>query len=88
MTHDPNALTFSSLSVRISNKLVPVIKEKKMKSVHTFDLEFIRPQAIRNGGSRAMANENNFPILKGMALYSLRLNSGGIREPHWHPNAA
>ena len=53
-----------------------------MSSIHTFNLEAIQPQAVRNGGSRAMANENNFSILKGMALYSLRLNSGGVREPH------
>jgi oxalate decarboxylase len=59
-----------------------------MSSIHTFNLEATKPQAVRNGGSRAMANENNFSLLKGMALYSLRLDSGGIREPHWHPNAA
>lgn len=35
-----------------------------------------------------MANAENFPILKGAALYSLHLDKGGIREPHWHPNAA
>lgn len=35
-----------------------------------------------------MANANNFPLLNGMSLYSLRLESGGVREPHWHPNAA
>jgi len=35
-----------------------------------------------------MANEENFPLLKGMSLCSLRLDSGGIREPHWHPNAS
>jgi oxalate decarboxylase len=35
-----------------------------------------------------MANEKNFSLLKGMALYSLRLHNGGVREPHWHPNAA
>ena len=35
-----------------------------------------------------MANQNNFSILKGMALYSLQLENGGVREPHWHPNAA
>jgi oxalate decarboxylase len=59
-----------------------------MNSIHTFNLEAMKPQAVRNGGTRAMANENNFSLLKGMALYSLRLDSGGIREPHWHPNAA
>jgi len=59
-----------------------------MGSIHTFNFETINPQAVCKGGTRAMANKNNFPLLKGMALYLLRLDSGGIREPHWHPNAA
>jgi oxalate decarboxylase len=59
-----------------------------MSSIHTLNLEAIEPQAIRDGGTRTMANEKNFSLLKGMALYSLRLHSGGVREPHWHPNAA
>jgi oxalate decarboxylase len=64
------------------------MKRKYMSSIHTFNLEAIKPQAIRNGGTRAMANQNNFAMLNGMALYSLRLEGVGIREPHWHPNAA
>ena len=64
-----------------------LMKRKYMSSIHTFNLEAINPQAVCNGGTRAMANENNFSILKGMALYFLRLESGGVREPHWHPNA-
>jgi hypothetical protein len=30
------------------------------------------------------------PILNGWAMspYLLRLEKGGVREPHWHPNAA
>jgi oxalate decarboxylase len=59
-----------------------------MSSGHIFNLEAIKPQAVRIGGSRAMANQDNFSILKGMALYSLRLDNGGVREPHWHPNAS
>jgi len=58
-----------------------------MSSIHTFNLESIRPQAVLEAGTRAMANKDNFSILNGMALYSLRLDSGGVREPHWHPNA-
>jgi oxalate decarboxylase len=58
-----------------------------MSSIHTFNLESIRPQAVLDGGTRAMANKDNFSILNRMALYSLRLESGGVREPHWHPNA-
>jgi Cupin len=59
-----------------------------MHSIHNFNLEAITPQAVRNGGTRTMANANNFPLLNGMSLYSLRLESGGVRESHWHPNAA
>jgi oxalate decarboxylase len=33
-------------------------------------------------------NADNFPILEGMGAVLLRLKKGGIREPHWHPNAA
>ena len=58
-----------------------------MSSIHTFNLEAIKPQAVCNGGTRSMANANNFPILKGMAIYTLHLEKGGVREPHWHPNA-
>lgn len=59
-----------------------------MGSIHTFNLEAIDPQTVCKGGTRILANENNFPLLKGMALYLLRLDSEGVREPHWHPNAA
>ena len=59
-----------------------------MHSAHTFDIKSTKSQAICNGGSRTIANSDNFPILRGMAMYSLKLDRGGIREPHWHPNAA
>jgi hypothetical protein len=49
-----------------------------MSSIHTFNLESIRPQAILDGGTRAMANKDNFCVLDGMALYSLRLDSRGV----------
>ena len=55
---------------------------------HTFDIKSIKPQTIFNGGNRTIANSYNFPILKGMATYSLLLKKGGVREPHWHPNAS
>lgn len=57
-------------------------------SIHTFDLDATEPQAVRKGGNRTIINASNFPMLKGMAVYLLRLERGGIREPHWHPNAA
>jgi oxalate decarboxylase len=57
-------------------------------NAHKFNLEELPPQIQTAGGSVAMGDANNFPILNGLALYSLKLKPGGIREPHWHPNAA
>ena len=59
-----------------------------MSSIHTFNLETTKPQAVCKGGTRTTVDKNNFSILNGMALYLLRLDSNGVREPHWHPNAA
>ena len=56
-----------------------------MSSIHTLNLEAIEPQVIRNGGTRTMANEKNFRLLKEMALYSLRLYSGGVRDQYLLP---
>lgn len=57
------------------------------RSVHTFNLDNAEPQAVCVGGNRTIVDRDNFPLLKGMALYLLRLDKDGIREPHWHPNA-
>ena len=54
-------------------------------NAHKFNLEAIPPQIQTAGGSVALGNANSFPILNGLALYSLRFKPGGIREPHWHP---
>jgi oxalate decarboxylase len=42
-----------------------------------------------DGGSYQQANEEDFPILKGQEASILlpRLQSGGIRQPHWQPSA-
>ncbi|MDQ6668920.1 MAG: cupin domain-containing protein [Thermoproteota archaeon] len=63
---------------------------KQMTSPHTFNLDATTPQLSNIGGSRTFANADNFPILNGWAMspYLLRLEKGGVREPHWHPNAA
>ncbi len=57
-------------------------------SIHTLNLDDTMPQAVCKGGNRTIISSNNFPILKGMALYLLRLERGGIRVPHWHPDGA
>jgi oxalate decarboxylase/phosphoglucose isomerase-like protein (cupin superfamily) len=65
----------------------PVIN-KQTHSIHIFDLDRTKPQFSSPNGSRTLMNADNFPILEGMGAVLLRLEKGGIREPHWHPNAA
>ena len=57
-------------------------------SVYTFNLDETTPQVSNSNGSRTTANADNFPILFGMGMLLLRLEKGGVREPHWHPNAS
>jgi oxalate decarboxylase len=60
----------------------------RITNPHKFNLEGIPPQVQTAGGTVALGNANTFPILNGLACYSLRLKPNGIREPHWHPNAS
>ena len=61
---------------------------KQTSSLHIFDLDGAKPQFSSPNGSRTLMNVDNFPILAGMGAVLLRLEKGGVREPHWHPNAA
>ncbi|MQY26046.1 cupin domain-containing protein [Nocardia aurantia] len=40
-------------------------------------------------GTLKGAHERNFPVLRDQegSVYRIRLEGGGIREPHWHPTA-
>jgi oxalate decarboxylase len=57
-------------------------------SKHLYKLEKSKSKKF-NGGELRGASVHEFPILKGQqgALYSVKLDVGGVREPHWHPNA-
>jgi len=64
------------------------VTKKQTSSIHIFDLDEAKPQFYSPTGSRTIVNADNFPILAGMGAVLLRLEKGGVREPHWHPNAA
>ncbi|GLZ51805.1 hypothetical protein Acsp07_14220 [Actinomycetospora sp. NBRC 106378] len=55
---------------------------------HLFHLTAAKPSEY-DGGSLRGANEQTFPVLAGQdaSVYFVTLEVGGIREPHWHPNA-
>src|ERR1700722_7715401 len=59
------------------------------KTLPTFKFEMEKQDArIFEGGSAREAGEGNFPISKGIAGVSMYLKPGGLRELHWHANAA
>lgn len=58
-----------------------------MASKHKFDLRASTAKRICKGGRRIMCSSGDFPFLHNMALATITLKRGGVREPHWHPNA-
>jgi oxalate decarboxylase len=61
---------------------------QKIPNYHKFNLKDFQPTVRSKGGMVSLGNANNFRILSGLACYLLTLKPKGIREPHWHPNAA
>jgi oxalate decarboxylase len=59
-----------------------------MAHPNVFHLEQSNPKTYPGGVIRG-ASRNEFPIVTGRcaSMYSARLPEGGVREPHWHPNA-
>ena len=60
-----------------------------MKNPYLFDLAKSKPLVKKPGGTVQGAYQKPFPVLKGQkgAMFLVVLKPGGIREPHWHPNA-
>ena len=59
----------------------------KTGSSNHFALEASDGKSI-NGGVIRHAYRENFPVLQGLAIQTFRLERGGVRPPHVHPNAA
>lgn len=51
------------------------------------DMETMPPQIQTRGGTVKLSNQFYMPTLENLAMYSLKLEVKGVREPHWHPNA-
>lgn len=50
-------------------------------------IDGMQPQIKNRGGAVRLNNKNLMPTLEDLTMYSLRLETKGVREPHWHPNA-
>jgi oxalate decarboxylase len=59
-----------------------------MSHSFSFDVAEQKPPVNVPGGTIREANADTFPVLKGLSAYILTLEPGGVRIPHWHPDAA
>ena len=71
-----------------SDSKVTASTYQKVPNYHKFNLKAFPPAVQSKRGTVSLGNANNFGILNGLACYLLTLKPKGIREPHWHPNAA
>lgn len=53
-----------------------------------FAIESRAPLVSAPTGSAIVARRDTWPALRRQAMYSLRLQGIGMREPHWHPETA
>jgi oxalate decarboxylase len=52
------------------------------------DLEALAPRIDDEYGQLRTARADTWPALDELAMYSLRIEGAGMREPHWHPVTA
>ncbi|TDS83709.1 cupin domain-containing protein [Comamonas sp. JUb58] len=52
---------------------------------HRFDVEAQSAPVSSAAGSARLARDTFWPVLKNISMYSLRVETSGMREPHWHP---
>jgi oxalate decarboxylase len=55
---------------------------------YTFKMASMQPQFRTQGGEARIVDSHNFPAAKNIAAALLTIKPGGMRELHWHPNAA
>jgi oxalate decarboxylase len=55
---------------------------------YTFKLKSMAPTKTTKGGEVRIVDSRNFPASKHVAAALVTIRPGGMRELHWHPNAA
>jgi len=80
-----NKNTASSKTIATVADAIEMAKEAMPEIKYELEKQ---PMTSYEGGSSHEATALNFPISKGLAGVSMFLKPGGLRELHWHANAA
>jgi len=94
-TYDLPASAFAAIPRSTGNAYIvpregsPVIPDTvDPSSPFRFDVEASDPPVDMTAGSAHVARKDVWPALNDISMYSLRISSEGMREPHWHPVTA
>lgn len=79
----PRDISFGRLA-----RPVEVPESAAYPSPFKFAIESRAPLLGTVNGSAIVARRDTWPALRSQAMYSLRLEASGMREPHWHPETA
>lgn len=55
---------------------------------YKYPVESTAPLVNNAHGTVRVARRQFWPILDGIAMYSVRISGAGMREPHWHPRTS
>lgn len=85
-----SGITRSPIDIQIGRANgAPVVSEQaSYPNALKFAIESRAPLVSAPVGSAIVARQDTWPALKHLAMYSLRLQGIGMREPHWHPETA
>lgn len=68
--------------------MVQIPETAAFTSPFKFPIEARSPLVSAPAGSAIVARRDTWPVLRRQAMYSLRVQGIGMREPHWHPETA
>jgi oxalate decarboxylase len=94
-TYDVETDVFASYGVRSTQSRIIVKREGKpvipdtarWPNPNRFSVEDMQAPTYAEGvGSAKKARSQYWKILTNIAMYSLRVEDAGMREPHWHPD--
>lgn len=85
-----SGVTRSSTSIEFGRRSGPVeiSDAAAFADPYKFAIESRGPLLSAATGSAIVARRDTWPALRKQAMYSLRINGHGMREPHWHPETA
>lgn len=89
-TAEIDGVTRSPVDIQLGRRAGPVeVSEAAgFVSAWKFPIESRAPLVSAPTGSAIVARRDTWPALRHQAMYSLRLQGIGMREPHWHPETA